>query len=386
MNKIKDRKIVVINQAVNHLTICYCNAFAERFEDVSLITSNIHEQGEPLNKNIKISWINKWAEHPTLKKMFSYIIACLWIYWLLITRYRKHEVFFLSVPPMAYLLNLVVWHKFSMLIWDIYPDIFKVTGMSEKHPVYKVWVWLNKKSFNKADKIFTIGDKLADLLAQYVDRNKIIVRPIWSILSKDQKVEKSKNIFIEKHNLQDKFIVQYSGNIGLTHKAELMVDLAERLQDQDQILFQIIGRGPRRAHLEKMVEEKKLPNCQFLPFQSDDMFPLSLSAADIGVAVLSEATPKASVPAKSYNLMAYGIPALYIAANDSQLSDYAQKFGHARCFTESKLDKAAEYILELYSDKELRNKYGQNAEKASGLFTRVNADKLVDSYLKDDVG
>ena len=58
MEKIKDRKIVVINQASNYLTVGFCNAFSAQFESVSLITGSIHIQGEELNKNVKVTPIN----------------------------------------------------------------------------------------------------------------------------------------------------------------------------------------------------------------------------------------------------------------------------------------------------------------------------------------
>jgi hypothetical protein len=147
------------------------------------------------------------------------------------------------------------------------------------------------------------------------------------------------------------------------------------------ILFQIIGRGPRVQYLEKLVREKNLENCQFLPFQSDDMFPHSLSAADIGVVVLDKVTSKGSVPSKSYNLMNLGIPSLYIASKDSELYDYAQKFKHAECFQENELDKAVEYILALSKDKEMVKYYSGNAIKAAHKFKRENADTFVSLYL-----
>ena len=108
MEKIKDRKIVVVNQASNYLTVGFCNAFAEKFENVALVTGSIHIQGEDLNQNVEVTYINKWVERPARKKFLSYIKACLKIYWLLITKYRKHEVFFVSIPPMGNLENIGV--------------------------------------------------------------------------------------------------------------------------------------------------------------------------------------------------------------------------------------------------------------------------------------
>lgn len=383
MEKIKDRKIVVVNQASNYLTVGFCNAFADKFENVSLVTGSIHIQGEELSKNVTVTYINKWVERPARKKFISYVIACLKIYWLLLTKYRKHEVFFVSIPPMGYLLNLLVSNKFSMVVWDVYPDVFKITGMKETHWLYKTWASLNKKSFKKAFRLFTIGNKMADLLEVYVSRKKLIIQPIWSIFQANERVMKEQNPFIKEHNLQDKFIIQYSGNIGLTHKVEVVVEIAELLKDNPNIVFQIIGRGPRVPALQKMVEEKNLPNCMFLPFQSDEMFPFSLSAADLGIVILDELTSKGSVPSKSYNLMSYGIPSIYIAGEDSELHDYAQNYNAAKCFTERELNKAKEFILQISTNERQWYEMSKNAMNTSKLFRRDNADKFVELYLKE---
>ncbi len=381
--KVKDRKIVIINQAVNYLTIGLVNEFANNFKDVSLITGSIHVQGEELDSNVSIKYIHKWKEEHGISKALNYLRA-LWSMWfLLLIKYRKHEVFFVSVPPMGYLLNIILPHRFSMIIWDVFPDSLKITGMKETNTVYKIWTRLNKVSFKKSYRLFTIGDKMADLVEQYISRDKILIQPIWSIFQENTKVLKNENPFIKEHQLQDKFIVQYSGNIGLTHKVETMITLAEQMVEYDHIQFQIIGRGPRKKKLQQLVKEKQLTNCQFLPFQSDKMFPFSLSAADLGVVILDEKTSKGSVPSKSYNLMSYGIPSLYIASPNSELQNYADKYEHAKCFSESNLKNIEEYILKLSKDKSYYKVLSKNSIKASENFKRTNANTFIDMYLKN---
>ncbi len=377
-----NRKLVILNQASNYLTIGFANAFKKEFDEVVLMTGSVHVQGEELDSRIKIQSINRWYESPDSKKMRSYLLAMFKMWWLLMTKYRKHEVYFVSVPPMGYLLNIFLPHRFSMVIWDVYPDIFKITGMQESHPIYRIWAWLNRKSFKKAYRIFTISEKMAELLYQYVSPSKVLVQPIWSIFQENKKVPKLENPFIQGHNLQGKFIIQYSGNIGLTHNVEALVDIAELLQNEARILFQIIGRGPRKAVLERVVKERQLPNCQFLPFQSDEMFPYSLGAADMGVVILDESTSKGSVPSKSYNLMSYGIPSLYIASEDSQLALYAAKYEHAKCFKKSDLQAAADWIMDVANKPEEIKRMSENAVAASSDFKRANADKFVELYHK----
>lgn len=381
--KTANRKIVIINQAVNYLTIGICNEFANKFKDVALITGSIHEQGEALDPRIHVSYITKWKEEHGFRKAFIYIKATLQIYWLLVTKFRRHEVFFISLPPMGYLLNILVGHKFSMLLWDVYPDVFKITGMKSTHPFYSIWAYFNKKSFKRAHKIFTIGENVKQALAQYVNEDKIIISPIWSIFENNANISKSDNSFISEHNLDNKFVVQYSGNIGLTHNVEILVEVAKKMQQHQDILFQIIGRGPRKKLLEKRVLDKQIRNCKFLPFQSDEMFPYSLRAADVGVVILDKKASKGSVPSKSYNLMSYGIPSLYIASKDSELNSYVVKYKHAKCFAENELDEIEKFILQLKNDKNYYDLLSTNSTRASEDFKRSNAIKLVDSYISN---
>jgi len=375
------RRVVLINQAANYLTVGFANAFKRRFDEVALITSSVHVQGEELDRDIRVTWINRWHERPAWKKAGSYLLALTKMWWLLMTRYRRHEVFFVSVPPMGYLLNLILPHRFSMVIWDVYPDTFKITGMKETHPVYRIWAALNRYSFRKAWRLFTISPPMADMLAHYVDRRKLLVHPIWSIFQENSRVRDAENPFVREHALWDRFVVQYSGNIGVTHNVEVLIEVAERLKDEPRILFQIIGRGPRQPAIEQTVRARGLANVRLLPFQSDAMFPYSLSAADLGVVILHESVSRGSVPSKAYNLMSFGIPALYIAGADSELARYAREYGHARCFPAGDLGGIVKFIRELASDVDRHTEMQRRAEQAAGDFRRSNADRFVESYL-----
>ncbi|ODS62988.1 MAG: hypothetical protein ABS41_07390 [Arenimonas sp. SCN 70-307] len=375
-------RLVVLNQAANYLTVGFVNAFNRRFDSVTLITGGVHEQGEALNPDIEVRWINRWYERPAWKKAASFAFALVRMWWLLMTRYRRHEVLFVSVPPMGYLLNLLLPHRFSMVIWDIYPDTLKITGMRPSHPLYRAWAWLNRRSFRKAHRIFTIGEVMADALAAYVPRERLSIQPIWSIFQGGEHVPREDNPFITEHGIGGRFVVQYSGNIGLTHNVELLIDVAERLKDDPRVLFQIIGRGPREPAIRRRVEEAGLANVQMLPFQSDDMFPYSLSAADLGVVLLDGRVAQGSVPSKAYNLMSMGIPSLYIASGESELARYAAHFGHACCLDASQIDEIALFVKAMASRPPALEQMAENAAKAATQFTRANAGHFVSLYFE----
>ena len=115
----KGKKIIIINQAVNYLTIGMANAFKEHYEEVLLMTGSVHTQGELLRDDVKVVNLNLWHDAPAWRKYSSFLEAMLRMWFLLFFRFRSYEVLFVSVPPMAYLLNLLLPNKFSMVIWDI---------------------------------------------------------------------------------------------------------------------------------------------------------------------------------------------------------------------------------------------------------------------------
>jgi hypothetical protein len=106
-----------------------------------------------------------------------------------------------------------------------------------------------------------------------------------------------------------------------------------------------------------------------------------ISAENLGAVILDERVGLGSVLSKSYNLMALGIPSLYIARMESQLYKYAQEFGHAKCFSEEQLSEASSWVLEFSKNAKLQNKMSLAAQKASEHFQRSNADKMVEKYM-----
>ena len=70
-------------------------------------------------------------------------------------------------------------------------------------------------------------------LSQYVDADRIKVIPLWPDNTNLQRVDKERNLFIKQNKLEGKFIVMYSGNLGDTHRMDVLVDVAKRITDEN---------------------------------------------------------------------------------------------------------------------------------------------------------
>lgn len=375
------RKIVFINQATGYLTIDIINAFAKNFDETALITGSIRVQDIPLNPNVKISNIAKYDRGNTRKKMLSWLIGTVQIFFHLLFKYRGYEIFYITIPPSAYLLSLILPNKFSILVFDVYPDVLKIYNINESKWIYRAWTGWNKKLFKKAHRLYTIGEGMKNLLAQYTDAKNIFIIPNWSGLTKIKPVAKSENQFVIQNNLQDKFIVQYSGNIGYTHNVELLVEVAKMMKEYTDIVFLIIGRGDRVNHIKNLIQEYKLDNCVMMPFQPDETLNFSLAAADLGVVILDEKTAHASVPSKIYNLQAVGVPILAIASLDSEINEHINKYVNGETFAQNDLEGAKNFILKCKSDKDYLKKISDNSVTASKDFSMDNVNKYYEHYV-----
>lgn len=379
-----NRSIVFINQATGYLTIDIINAFANsnEFSNVALVAGSIRVQDIPLSQRVHWSKIALYNRGNPQKKFFSWLLGTFQIGWLLLTRYRKYEVFYITIPPFAYLLSLLFSNRFSILVFDVYPNVLQIYNISPRNILYRLWVIANKNLFKRAHCVYTIGEGMVKLLEQYTNRENLTIIHNWSGLTQVREIAREQNPFIQQHQLENKFIVQYSGNIGYTHNVEVVVELAEALQQEADIFVLIIGRGEKFNTIKQLVESKGLINCKLLPFQPDNLLNYTLSAADLGVVLLDDKTAHVSIPSKIYNLQAVGVPLLGIAAADSELAYHVSKHQNGKCFAPKEKNSILEFIKSVKEDTKMLKQYRDNSKRAAVEYTMKNSELYLKTYVQ----
>jgi glycosyltransferase involved in cell wall biosynthesis len=115
------------------------------------------------------------------------------------------------------------------------------------------------------------------------------------------------------------FVVLYSGNMGYTMSdLGTVIDAARLLEGEKSVRFVLAGDGVRRQQLEKLANG--LNNVTFLPIQSRDRYQRLLASANVCLVVLDREGTRASVPSKTYNIMAAGRPVLALCESDNEIS------------------------------------------------------------------
>lgn len=369
------RNLVVINQSSGYLTVDIVNALASsgKYKDIVLMFGHLNNSVRPLDPTVKLSRIIPYDRSSTAKRLFTWCWGTLQILFKLLTRFRGYYVMYVTNPPMSYLCSLIVKNSFSVIIFDLYPDALRNIGIHEGDFIAKWWSKRNRKLFASAEHVYTLSVSMASAVAEYVDVNKIVVTPLWPMSVGLHPIDKAANTFAIKHSLQDKFVVMYSGNMGMTHSVDVLVEVASRLKSVDSIHFLFVGGGAKKAAISERIDTEKLTNCTLLDWQPVDVLPQSLACADLAVVTLNEESAKVSVPSKTFNMMAVGAPLLCISPCESEIHRLVGKYKNGECFSPEDIDGIKSYIEKLVNDEALRSEYAANSYSASKDFTIANA-------------
>ena len=134
----------------------------------------------------------------------------------------RPDVIFLTIPGLpvcvpAAILSWLYRTPIVLNLQDILPDAAVHVGLIRNHKMIRLFTWLEKFAYKTARKISVISDGFTEnLLEKKVSKEKIIEIPNWVDINFIKPLEKEDNYFRKENNLDDKFVVLYSGNIALT--------------------------------------------------------------------------------------------------------------------------------------------------------------------------
>lgn len=366
-------------QTCGYLLKDIANVYADSGCQVVVLTSKDSQQRikNSLSDGIITKTVISYDRSSSFKRILTWALCAFQMLFIIGFFHINCEVLYVSNPPLCPLLPIFLRNKFSVLIWDIYPDVIvKQQVISDGSFIAKWWKKANKKVYKRASRVYTLSEGMKKCLETYVDEKKIKVVPLWPDNSNLHLIEKDDNLFIKQNHLEGKFIVMYSGNMGDTHRMDVLVDVAQKISDND-ILFVLIGEGGKKKVIEQRVAAENVNNVLLLPYQPYDFLSHSLSAADIAVITLDAVSSQMSVPSKTFNMMSLGKPLLCIASPDSELGNIVMSYKVGAVFQPEDVSGITDYVLNLKNDKSLRTQYSDNSFWASKSFSVDNAKMFV---------
>lgn len=245
-------------------------------------------------------------------------------------------VFAISQPPIlgGILGNIgrkITKGKLIYNIQDFNPEQIMAVKYSKNKLILKFLLWLDKHSCQKSDLIITVGSDMQKtlenrFLKKNIPRNVVIhnwidEKEVYPLEKTNQKVQ----AFRKKYGLENKFVIMYSGNIGLYYDLENLVKIFQKFKEEKEVAFVFVGEGTIKEKLEQYICYNKIENILFIPYQEKKDLIYSLNSADIHLVTNAKGIKGISVPSKIYGCMATNIPIFGIVEKESEAWNIIEK-------------------------------------------------------------
>ncbi|MFB3164797.1 glycosyltransferase family 4 protein [Neobacillus sp. 179-J 1A1 HS] len=242
---------------------------------------------------------------------------------------KMDYVYSISQPPI--LGGLIgVWGKwmkraqFIYNIQDFNPEQTMAVGYSKNKLILNMMLWFDKFSCKRADKVIVVGRDMVETLKYRFKENKvpnhvfinnwIDEKEIYPLPADHEKVV----AFKQRYGLENKFIIMYSGNIGLYYDLENIIHVINKFKDREDVAFAFIGEGTIRENLVQYKEDNTLNNVFFIPYQDKADLVYSLNAGDVHWCINAKGIKGVSVPSKLYGILAAGKPIIGVLEEGSE--------------------------------------------------------------------
>lgn len=148
---------------------------------------------------------------------------------------------------------------------DIWPlTLIELGGYSPKHPAMRFMQWVEDRAYRKADRVISnLKNAVEHMTRRGMAREKFAWVPNGFSLD-EVNLEAPLNKTARNQLPQDKFIIGYTGTLGVANAMDTFIEAAARLQHEADIAFVLVGDGKEKASLKQLAKSKKLDNVYFV--------------------------------------------------------------------------------------------------------------------------
>jgi glycosyltransferase involved in cell wall biosynthesis len=372
-----------------------CEGLSEKNLNIHILcaqpTLNKNQKTAPKHdryKDISITrlWSTRFSKLNTIGKAMNHLTFALSLFFYCLFLPQKSQLLVLTNPPIApllmYFLTPLKRFEYSVLLFDLYPETIVAAGLCRSNnPLVLFWKFLNKGVYNKAKHVIVIGRCMQDRLAYYYKKTPHNIRhiPIWCDNKNIEDIKSPKN-FRKIWNLENSFILGYSGNMARFHDIKTFLLTAKRCLSSPDIQFVFVGEGYQKKWAQQFTIDQKLTNCHFLPYVEREELSALLHSFDCGLVSLNNENTGLSVPSKTVGLIAAGLPILAVMNDHCEMSRLINNHQLGLTALPGDVERCFQQVMTLYKDKQLRNNMHQNCHHLSKH--ELNLQTIVNQYIE----
>ena len=385
----------------NITIICVVPSYLGTIEDKYKIKKYYKEEINGVKiLRIRVPEFSKTDKKSRVKNIVSYFLGAMGATFKV---GKMDYVFSISQPPILGGL-LGVWGKwvkhakYIYNIQDFNPEQVMAVGYTKSKLITDVMMWLDTFSCKQSDLVITVGRDLVKTLEERFKGKKVpktVMINNWIDETEIYPLEEDNEkvvAFKKKYGLDGKYVIMYSGNIGLYYDLERLIEVVGRFKpgtktaDGREVVFAFVGAGSVLDTLVLYVEEHNMDNVIFIPYQDKADLVYSLNAGDIHWCVNAKGIKGVSCPSKYYGLAAAGKPVIGVLESGSEIRCLIEDTSGGLCCEPGEYDQVEENIRWFIKNansgelKAMGNRSRKNLEK--NLTRNVSVRKYAEEILK----
>lgn len=248
-------------------------------------------------------------------------------------------------------------------VQDLQPDAAVALGMLKPGPLTRLFYFLEGLTYRLVDTVSTIGEGMRRRIAEKgVPHEKIILFRNWA--NDDVVTPGSRETALRREwGLGDRFVVLYAGNMGVKQGLDTLLECADLLRFEPDIVFAIVGDGGEKTRLMQRAAEMKLHNVVFHPLQPIERLAELLATGDVSVIPQKAGVKDIVVPSKLGNILSSGRPVIAAATVDTELG---RMLAEAQCgvlVEQGSREALAAAIIGLHGDPLQRGRFADNGRR-----------------------
>lgn len=245
------------------------------------------------------------------------------------------------------------------IVQDIYPDVGISLGIFRSPVVIGILKSLEAFCFHTSARVQVISEGFkSKLVERGIPSAKMVVIPNWVDTEFIRPLPRM-NQFSKKYGLEDRFIILYAGNLGLSQGLEDVIEAAHLLAHESRICFAFVGDGTGKVDLQDMAQGFR--NVLFIPFQPRQELPEVLASCDVSLISLKSGIGAFSVPSKCYSAMASRRPIIAAVDRGSDTWNLIENANAGLCVEPNQPAALVEAILSLYRNSVHREEFAASA-------------------------
>lgn len=290
---------------------------------------------------------------------------------------RPQVVVTLTSPPFIGFIGIIV--RFLLggrrrgrfaINWsmDLYPDVLTSAGIVKPDSISgRLMHRFNLWCMRRADRVVTVGRCMQDRVVQQgVEADKVEMISVWPV-SRVLDLDEARlpSSYREDWGLDGKFVVMYSGNLGVAHKALVLAQAAKQLKHRDDIRFVFVGGGRRRGEISDFVQEHGLTNVVEKDYEPREKLEDLLRLGDVHLITQRPEFTGVVVPSKLFGIMATSRPSLYVGPPEAEVARVLTETGSGHVCDIENADDLVAQIEQLADHPSRAREMGERARQAA---------------------